>query len=141
MATSTPSTSLVVAHGHYQPYVQLSAWETAKARFLNGLEPAERALFDTATPENLLYTTSNLQRQDAIDSKTRKTFDKLHRITSAIDSYGKVIDTYAQISPLHVAPIWGSIRVVLILANKHAKFHSTMVDTLERIGDILPQFG
>lgn len=87
------STSVVVAHGRYQPCVKLTAWETAKARFIDGLDPAERLLFDTATPENLLYTTSNAQKQDAIDSKTRRAFSRLtwyskNEITGSYKKFG-----------------------------------------------------
>jgi hypothetical protein len=98
-----------------------TAWETAKARFLEGLDPADVALFETATPENLLYTTSNIQRQDARDSKTRRTFARLAPLTNWFGTYGKVFDTYTQIYPVHLAPIWGSLRVTLVMASTHSK--------------------
>lgn len=135
------STALVVAPGRYQLKEELTAWEAAKARFMEDLDPSERKLFDTATAETLFYSTSNAQKQDAVDSKIRRAMTKLSRFTSVVELYGKAIDTYAQISPLYVSPIWGSIRVVIVLANKHDRFFSNMVDTLTKIGELLPQFG
>lgn len=57
-----------------------------------------------------------------------------------MEDYGKALDAYANIASLYLAPIWGSIRVVLVIANTHAKFYYRILDTLGRIGDILPRF-
>lgn len=115
-------------------------WQIAKSRFLEDLDPSERQLFENATLENLYYSTSNLERADAEESKTRNVARKLGPLVSAIESYGSALDTYAQIAPLYLAPIWGSIRVLLVLAKKHGKFFEKVLDTLNRIGDILPRF-
>ncbi|KAL2064621.1 hypothetical protein VTL71DRAFT_3758 [Oculimacula yallundae] len=115
-------------------------WALAKARFLSDLDPSERELFNNATLENLYYATSNSNRDDAEKSRTRGVATKLGPLVSAIESYGKALDTFAQIAPLYLAPIWGSIRVVLILARSYGKFFERVVDTLGRIGDILPRF-
>ncbi|TGO34716.1 hypothetical protein BHYA_0185g00200 [Botrytis hyacinthi] len=44
-------------------------WLTARDRFVEGLDPAERALFNEATPENLYYKSSNIQTADQENSK------------------------------------------------------------------------
>lgn len=115
-------------------------WTIAKTRFLADLDDKERELFLNATLENLYYSTSNADRQDAENSKTRATTRKLGPFVSAIENYGKALDTFSNIAPLYLAPIWGSIRVVLVMARAHGRFYDRMVDTLERIGDILPRF-
>ncbi|TVY93107.1 Ankyrin [Lachnellula willkommii] len=115
-------------------------WTIAKTRFLADLDDKERELFLNATLENLYYSTSNANRQDAENSKTRATTRRLGPFVSAIENYGKALDTFSNIAPLYLAPIWGSIRVVLVMARAHGRFYDRMVDTLERIGDILPRF-
>jgi hypothetical protein len=115
-------------------------WELAKARFLEDLEPHEKELFNNATLENLYYSTSNANRDDAEKSKTRGVVRKLGPLVSAIESYGSALDAFAQISPQYLSPIWGSIRVILVITSSYGKFYEKIVDTLGRIGDILPRF-
>ncbi|KAK0118571.1 hypothetical protein ONS95_007457 [Cadophora gregata] len=115
-------------------------WTLAKDRFLSGLDPTERDIFNNATLENLFYTTSNENRTDAEKSRVRAVAKKLGPLVSAIESYGKALDTFAQIAPLYLSPIWGSIRVLLILARSYGKFFERVVDTLGRIGDVMPRF-
>lgn len=54
-----------------------SAWELAKTRFVDDLEPSERQLYDNATVENIYYATSNINRSDADNSRTRTIMKKL----------------------------------------------------------------
>ena len=115
-------------------------WQLAKSRFLDDLEPHEEDLFNNATLENIYYATSNANRDDANSSKTRGAVQRLGPLVSAIESYGGAFDNFAQISPLYLSPIWGSIRVLLVVANSFSKFYAKILDTLGRIGDILPRF-
>jgi hypothetical protein len=115
-------------------------WELAKARFLEDLGPHEKELFNNATLENIYCSTSNTNREDAEKSKTRGVVRKLGPLVSAIESYGGAGDAFAQISPQYLSPIWGSIRIVLVAASSYTKFYEKIVDTLGRIGDILPRF-
>lgn len=112
-----------------------SPWELAKARFLASLDPNsnEKELFENATLENLYYTTSNADRDDSENSKRRAVVRQLVPLISAIESFGKAIDTFAQIAPLYLSPIWGCIRVILVVAKVYAKFYGRLVETLGRI--------
>jgi len=65
---------------------------------------------------------------------------KLQPLISAIQDYGEALDVFTNIFPLAIAPIWGSIRVLLVLTEKHQKFYARVTDVLQRIGDILPRF-
>jgi hypothetical protein len=56
-----------------------------------------------------------------------------------IEEYGKAMDAFANIAPTFLAPVWGSLRVVLVLASGLGRFYERMTDTLGRIGDILPR--
>jgi hypothetical protein len=131
---------LVLRGGRTQPREQPNPWETAKRRFLEGLDPAERKLFDEATPENLLYSTSNAEKADSRDSKTRAILDKLRPLILTIQDYGKAMDVYVQIEPLYMSSIWGSLRVLLIMASTHMKFYTRMIDALGQIAELLPRF-
>lgn len=112
----------------------------AKERFLADLDDKERALFDKATLENLFYTSSNDQKDDHKLSKSRSVVQKLQPLISAVQDYGASFDTLSNIAPLYLAPIWGSVRIVLVLARNHGKFYDRITDTFERIGDLLPRF-
>lgn len=115
-------------------------WELAKARFLNTLDSEEKVLFNNATLENIYYSTNDIDRDDAERSKARSLAIKIQPLVSAIESYGKAVDTLAQIAPLYLSPIWGCIRVLLVIARSHGKFYERMVETLGRIGDVIPRF-
>jgi hypothetical protein len=115
-------------------------WTIAKNRFLADLNDKERELFHSANLENVYYAISNANRADSENSKTRLAVRKLSPLVSAIENYGKAFDTLTNIAPLYLAPIWGCIRVVLAFARAHSKFYEKIVDTLSRIGDVLPRF-
>lgn len=114
-------------------------WSLAKERYLEGLEPHEKTLFHEATLENLYYDTSNLERDDS-NSKSRKIIQKLQPLVEKIEDYGKALDAYANIAPTYISPIWGSIRILIVVARAYGKFYDRIVETLGRIGDILPRF-
>ena len=113
-------------------------WVLAKNRFLADLSEEEKAVFNKATLENLYYSTSNLDRKDRDESKSRVAIQKLQPLVSAIESYGKAFDTISNVAPLYLAPLWGSIRVLLVVARSYGRFYEKIVDTLSRIGDIIP---
>ncbi|PQE18876.1 P-loop containing nucleoside triphosphate hydrolase protein [Rutstroemia sp. NJR-2017a BVV2] len=113
-------------------------WLIAKERFVRDLDPAERKLFDEATPENMYYKSSNIQRADAENSKARKVLHLLQPLVVTIEDYGKAMDTFSNVAPLSLGPIWGCIRVVLVLASNYGRFYDAIIHTLARIGDILP---
>lgn len=116
------------------------AWSLAKARFLDGLEDRSKSLFNGASAENLLYDASNANREDRDRSKVRSALLILQPLLAAIEDYGKALDTISNVASLYLCPIWGSIRVLLVMASGHARFYGRMVDTFARIGDILPRF-
>jgi hypothetical protein len=60
------------------------------------------------------------------------------KLVDTIEDYGKAMDTFSNVAPLSLGPIWGCIRVVLTLASNYGSFYDAMIHTLARIGDILP---
>jgi fungal STAND N-terminal Goodbye domain len=137
MMASTSGAVLLGQIGHRE---SPDAWKIAKARFLDGLNDSERSIFNEATVENLFYCASNDERKDRDESKARLVLGKIQPLVSAIEDYGKAMDTHANIASLSISSIWGSIRVLLAIANSHSKFYSRIIDTFSRIGDILPRF-
>ena len=87
-------------------------WETAKLRFTADLSPEDQALFASATAENLFYKASVAFKKHEKD-RIRKAQQKLKPLLDSIEGYGKALDTFAQISPSILCPLWGSVRVVL----------------------------
>ncbi|RAL63639.1 hypothetical protein DID88_003682 [Monilinia fructigena] len=114
-------------------------WLIARDRFIIDLNETERVLFNEATPENIYHSASNVQQADQKASKTRAILRSLDPFMKAIQDYAAAMDTFANIAPLNVGPIWGSIRVVLAIADNHGKFYDRMIETFARIGDILPR--
>jgi hypothetical protein len=49
------------------------------------------------------------------------------------------MDVFANMSTTILSPIWGSIRVVLVLARNVGRVFERVTECLGRIGDILPQ--
>jgi hypothetical protein len=127
------------ANGADRAVATADPWDVARSRYLQTLDPEERVLFTEATIQNLYYSASNTVRDDRLNSKTRKAISTVQPLVDKIEEYGKAMDTYANMAPNFLAPIWGSLRVVLVLAKSLGKFFDRMTDTLGRIGDILPR--
>jgi hypothetical protein len=115
-------------------------WKIARLRYFETLEPSEQIIFKEATIENLYYATSVLERSDGQSSKIRILAHHLQPLVDKVENYGKAMDAYANIAPTLLAPIWGSIRVLLVVAASYGKFYDRMIETLGRFGDILPRF-
>jgi hypothetical protein len=89
-------------------------WQSARARFLEDLSTEERKLFETTTTlENLLDSTAAAQQEHQERSLSRHISKKLGPLLSAITQYGRALDVYSNTYSLAMAPLWGSIRVLL----------------------------
>lgn len=88
-------------------------WEAAKDKFLEALTPEEIQSFDNATPENLFYEASALQKKHAHESRMWKMQGKMIPLIEGVKDYGRVIDVYSNTYGLILSPIWGSIRIIL----------------------------
>ncbi|KAF1998479.1 hypothetical protein P154DRAFT_439146 [Amniculicola lignicola CBS 123094] len=115
-------------------------WEVAKARFLEGLSQEEVRRFKNATLENLFYDASATQKKHAKGSRTWVIQERITSLVDGIQDYGKALDVFSNTYPLVLCPLWGSIRVVLHIAQEAGKFQEKIVDMFARIGDVLPRF-
>lgn len=91
----------------------IDPWKAAHAAYMKDLNAEEQALFATATLDNLLASTNTAQKQHQDESKSRYVFNKLQPLVDAIDQFGRALDVYASTYSLAMAPLWGSIRVLL----------------------------
>jgi hypothetical protein len=90
-------------------------WETAKGRFLENLSPNEVRVYETATLENLFYDASNNQKSHGRGSRIWRLQERLSPLIDSVEDYGKAMDVFVNTCPLVMSPLWGSIRVILLV--------------------------
>ena len=88
-------------------------WEAARTRFMKDLSSEEQKLFETATLDNLLDSTTAAQKEHEERSHSRYASKKLEPLVSAVSQYGSALDIYTNTYSIAMAPLWGSIRVLL----------------------------
>ena len=90
------------------------AWTRAKERYLEDLTPAERLLYNNASPESLLYDVSAAEKLHRASSISRGRLKQcLETFNGIVGPYGEALDVYTSAAPLVMGPLWGSIRVIL----------------------------
>ncbi len=80
---------------------------------MEDLEDGEKILFEHATPENLLYTTSATQKLHDENNRFRNPAGTLQPLVDAVSQYGAALDVYSNASSVILCLLWGSIRVLL----------------------------
>ena len=93
------------------------AWTRARDRFIEDLSESERSLYHQSSLEMILYDASAAQKRHQDTSISRDVISKLQPLTSAIEQYGQALDVYANAYPLALSPLWGSLRVVLLVSS------------------------
>jgi hypothetical protein len=88
-------------------------WVIARNRYMKDLNEEERRLFETASLGNLLDSASAAQKDHEEHSKSRAVSRRLEPFVSAISQFRQALDVYANTYALIIAPIWGSVRVLL----------------------------
>ena len=72
-------------------------------------------VFSQASPEAILYDASAAEKTHRATSTTREVVKKLQPFIEAVEQYGAALDVYSNIYPLVMSPIWGSVRIVLLV--------------------------
>ena len=134
------------------------AWTRARDRYVEDLSEEEKHIYYQASLEMIYYDASASEKAHAVSSTARNAVKKIQPLVEAIQQYGQALDVYTNTYPLVIAPLWGSIRVLLHvsidclfseartkalsskLAKVFGKYFEKLVDMLARIGDILPRF-
>ena len=118
--------------------VQL-AWTLAKQRFIQDLNEDEQRKFTEATPESIYYDATRTHRNYTSRSKLHGFQQSLRPLTDALEQYGKALDIFSNTYPLFLSPIWGSVRIVLLLSQASKNYHERIVSMFGQIGEALPR--
>ena len=96
-------------------------------------------LFSAASPEYLLAgTLLSYQRHEA-NSKSFRLIKALEPFVSIVRDYGAALDVLANTYSLVLSPLWGSLRVLLRIAEEAGKYFDKLVEMFARIADVLPR--
>ena len=101
-------------------------WEAARTQYMKDLSNEEQKLFETATLENLLDSTTAAQREHEEKSHSRHVSRKLKPLVNAVLQYGTALDIYANTYSIAMAPLWGSIRVLLHVRATFYEIHGVI---------------
>ena len=101
-------------------------WEAARTQYMKDLSNEEQKLFETATLDNLLDSTIAAQEEHEEKSHSRYVSKKLEPLVSAVSQYSMALDIYANTYSIAMAPLWGSIRVLLHVRVNLFKIHWTV---------------
>ena len=88
-------------------------WLLARDRYMRDLNEEEQRLFESASLENLLDSTIATQKSHEEQSKSRTISRRLEPFVNAVCQYGEALDVYSNTYAIAMAPLWGSIRVLL----------------------------
>ncbi|XTI93507.1 hypothetical protein V2W45_1251885, partial [Cenococcum geophilum] len=114
-------------------------WLLARNRYIEDLDKEEQEIFETASLENLLYSASAAQKDHKEQSKSRAISRKLEPLINAISQFGEALDIYSNTYTITMAPIWGSIRVLIHIAKEYQKCFKNLINMFTRIGNNLPR--
>ena len=102
--------------------VPTEPWEVARLRFMEELSEEEKKQFNEASLENLSYSTDTAMKKYKQESRMQAALKKLQPFLDTIEDFSKAMDVFTNTAPLFLAPIWGSVRVVLQVSNTYVKF-------------------
>ena len=101
-------------------------WILARNRYMEDLDDAEKKIFAAASLENVFYSASAAQKEHETESKARVISAKLEPFLAAIDQYGSALDVFSNTYSLAMAPLWGSIRVLLHVSVRFLGLHQKL---------------
>ena len=82
---------------------------------MEDLTHEEKQLYLQASPEMIFYDASAAEKSHGASSSSRGLMNKLQPFISAIEQYSQALDVYSNAYPLALSPLWGSIRVLLLV--------------------------
>ena len=118
------------------PAPSLDPWTRARERFLQDLNPKERSLYDSASLENIFYDANAVQRAHIAQSTTYRLSSKIQPFIAAIDQYRHAFDVLTNTYPLGMAPLWGSMRVLIQVSNISYHTYHTKTHPLLAYGNV-----
>ncbi|ORY06230.1 ankyrin repeat-containing domain protein [Clohesyomyces aquaticus] len=119
--------------------VVVDPWAEAVAQFEQGLTTKEKSLYSDANPEDIAKEIISLEVQQHTSSKLRRVLARVQPLLDAVGDYGKALDVLSNTSSV-MPPLWGAIRVVLMVAQKWSEYYSELAAMLEQIAAVLPRY-
>lgn len=65
--------------------------------------------------------------------------DKLGPLIDALADYGKAFDVISNSFSFYICPVRGAVRIVVTTFKNHSQYQETVVNILQKVGDILPR--
>ncbi|RFU35207.1 hypothetical protein B7463_g1158, partial [Scytalidium lignicola] len=116
------------------------AWDLARAQYLDRLSKHDRQQLEIATVDDVKQEILNLEKWYASKYRGKPIMKCLQILVVSLDSYGKAIDVFVNTSPLFLAPIWGTIRLLLQAVQNFSQYVDRLLDMLGEVGENLPRF-
>lgn len=125
-----------------------SASSPVEVAFSTAIKEFKKQLKDPSVYDQILQTTSidqvydateKLQKEQARAGRMRH-LAKIEPFLSRLREYNGAVSTFVQAKPEILALIWGPIVLVLQWADVLKQSFDAIVDTLENIGTLLPEF-
>ena len=107
------------------------AWSRARNRYIEDLTHEEKELYMKATPETIFYDASAAEKSHEASSTSRGLMYRLQPFVAAIEQYGHALDVYSNAYPLALSPLWGSIRVSLMVLPSSTAFLGYMLNLIK----------
>ncbi|KAI5778710.1 hypothetical protein EDC01DRAFT_634495 [Geopyxis carbonaria] len=116
----------------------IDAWDRAVSIFTQDLGPSEKDLYMSATPKKVLQSAEEIHTRASKKDKLLHAAGVLQPFIYKLEQLGKPLDIYSGASNTVLAPLWGSIRVLIVLVGAHEKYYVLIADMLGRIGEAIP---
>ena len=114
----------------------LDAWARARDKLLEAsdLTAEEREWLRSTTAEMVVAEVERLDAQHADKSWSRKTMGAIRPLLHGLTRFGPALDVFAQADPQGIlTAVWGSLRLVLTIANQFNKYFEDLTSFLGRI--------
>ena len=92
------------------------AWKAAKDAFQGNLSPAEEAHLAHSTISDAFKEVADIEQRYASSSKSRKAGALLRGPLEVVARLSPALDVFSQIEPSIMCPIWGSMRIMVMVA-------------------------
>ena len=117
-------------------------WALAKADFVDDLTTSERAIFENASLENILFINDKHIVNRKVPSKKHSHLRGASKIlTPLISAIGSNYTAMQTISDVDISTILGCLRVALAIALEYEALFDKVVSTLGVIGSKFPELG
>ena len=95
------------------PTTFAAAWDLAKIQCLDGLSDEDKQLFEFSTADDARVAIKDAQALYDKDHKHGRVWGCVNALVGGLETYGRAVDTFVSTTPLFLAPVWGTVRVIM----------------------------